>query len=78
LPAPLHVQKKQYQAEFAASPQVPKPGDRDEPDMMPAATQALPTQPPAGAAEEVRAGHAAAPSLDPSRMAYNHVELDPL
>ncbi|PKT28826.1 cell division protein DedD, partial [Klebsiella pneumoniae] len=41
-----------------------------------AATQALPTQPPEGAAEEVRAGDAAAPSLDPSRMASNNVELD--
>jgi cell division septation protein DedD len=48
---------------------VPKPGDRDEPDMLPAATQALPAQPPEGAAEEVRAGDAAAPSLDPSRLA---------
>ncbi|MGQ7185194.1 hypothetical protein ACUODJ_15075, partial [Escherichia sp. HC-CC] len=39
-----------YQDEFAAIPLVPKAGDRDEPDMMPAATQALPTQPPEGAA----------------------------
>lgn len=46
--------------------------------MMPAATQALPTQPPEGAAEEVRAGDAAAPSLDPSRMTANNVELDPM
>jgi DedD protein len=37
--------------------------------MLPAATQALPAQPPEGAAEEVRAGDAAAPSLDPSRLA---------
>ncbi len=36
--------------------------------MMPAATQALPTQPPEGAAEEVRAGDAAAPSLDPALL----------
>ena len=58
---------------------VPKPGDRDEPDMMPAATQALPTQPPEGAAEEVRAGDAAAPSLDPSRLTTaNSAELDPV
>uniref|UniRef100_UPI0028993F35 cell division protein DedD n=1 Tax=Pseudescherichia sp. TaxID=2055881 RepID=UPI0028993F35 len=55
--------------ELAAIPLVPKPGDRDEPDMMPAATQALPAQPPEGAAEEVRAGDAAAPSLDTSRQA---------
>ena len=55
LPGLLDGQKKHYQDEFAAIPLVPKAGDRDEPDMMPAATQALPTQPPEGAAEEVRA-----------------------
>ncbi|OWS81272.1 cell division protein DedD [Escherichia coli] len=66
LPGLLDGQKKHYQDEFAAIPLVPKAGDRDEPDMMPAATQALPTQPPEGAAEEVRAGDAAAPSLDPA------------
>ncbi len=54
LPGLLDGQKKHYQDEFAAIPLVPKPGDRDEPNMMPAATQALPTQPPEGAAEEVR------------------------
>ncbi|MGK9172074.1 cell division protein DedD [Yokenella regensburgei] len=69
LPGLLDGQKKHYQDEFAAIPLVPKPGDRDEPDMMPAATQALPAQPPEGAAEEVRAGDAAAPSLDVSRQA---------
>lgn len=79
LPGLLDGQKKHYQDEFAAIPLVPKPGDRDEPDMMPAATQALPTQPPEGAAEEVRAGDAAAPSLDPSRYANNtSAELDPI
>ena len=79
LPGLLDGQKKHYQDEFAAIPLVPKPGDRDEPDMMPAATQALPTQPPEGAAEEVRAGDAAAPSLDPSRLTTaNSVELDPV
>ncbi|HFZ8994296.1 TPA: cell division protein DedD [Citrobacter freundii] len=78
LPGLLDGQKKHYQDEFAAIPLVPKPGDRDEPDMMPAATQALPTQPPEGAAEEVRAGEAAAPSLEPSRFAaQNNRELDP-
>jgi DedD protein len=71
LPGLLDGQKKHYQDEFAAIPLVPKPGDRDEPDMMPAATQALPAQPPEGAAEEVRAGDAAAPSLDASRLAAN-------
>jgi DedD protein len=42
-----------------------------------AATQALPAQPPEGAAEEVQAGDAAAPSLDPARMAAgNNGDLD--
>ncbi|WP_333848753.1 cell division protein DedD [Leclercia sp.] len=78
LPGLLDGQKKHYQDEFAAIPLVPKPGDRDEPDMLPAATQALPAQPPEGAAEEVQAGDAAAPSLDPSRLAAgNSNELDP-
>ena len=71
LPGLLDGQKKHYQDEFAAIPLVPKPGDRDEPDMMPAATQALPAQPPEGAAEEVQAGEAAAPSLDASRRAVS-------
>lgn len=58
---------------------MPKPGDRDEPDMLPAATQALPAQPPEGAAEEVRAGDAAAPSLDGTRLTGNGSnELDPV
>lgn len=39
LPGLLDGQKKHYQDEFAAIPLVPKAGDRDEPDMMPAATQ---------------------------------------
>jgi len=76
LPGLLDGQKKHYQDEFAAIPLVPKPGDRDEPDMLPAATQALPAQPPEGAAEEVRAGDAAAPSLDASRQAANNSEID--
>ncbi|MER1523873.1 cell division protein DedD [Enterobacter hormaechei] len=79
LPGLLDGKKKHYQDEFAAIPLVPKPGDRDEPDMLPAATQALPAQPPEGAAEEVRAGDAAAPSLDPSRLATNNnIEIDPV
>lgn len=76
LPGLLDGQKKHYQDEFAAIPLVPKAGDRDEPDMMPAATQALPTQPPEGAAEEVRAGDAAAPSLDPATIAANNTEFE--
>lgn len=39
LPGLLDGQKKHYQDEFAAIPLVPKPGDRDEPDMLPAATR---------------------------------------
>ncbi len=54
LPGLLDGQKKHYQDEFAAIPLVPKPGDRDEPDMLPAATQALPAQPPEGAARRSR------------------------
>ncbi|UTX62139.1 cell division protein DedD [Klebsiella michiganensis] len=76
LPGLLDGQKKHYQDEFAAIPLVPKPGDRDEPDMLPAATQALPSQPPEGAAEEVRAGDAAAPSLDPLRIPVNNNSFD--
>ena len=76
LPGLLDGQKKHYQDEFAAIPLVPKPGDRDEPDMLPAAIQALPSQPPEGAAEEVRAGDAAAPSLDPSRIPVNNNSFD--
>lgn len=76
LPGLLDGQKKHYQDEFAAIPLVPKPGDREEPDMLPAVTQALPSQPPEGAAEEVRAGDAAAPSLDSSRYAVNGAGSD--
>ncbi|MGS3078853.1 cell division protein DedD, partial [Escherichia coli] len=69
LPGRLDRQKKHYQGESSAIPLVPKAGDRDEPDMRPAATQSLPTQPLEGAAEEVRAGEAAAPSRDPATIA---------
>lgn len=71
LPGLLDGQKKHYRDEFAAIPLVPKPGDRDEPDMLPMATQALPAHPPEGAAEEIRSGDAAAPSLDASNLAVN-------
>ncbi|WP_148052503.1 cell division protein DedD [Atlantibacter hermannii] len=78
LPGLLDGQKKHYQDEFAAIPLVPKPGDTDEPDMLPAATQALPAQPPEGAAEEVRAANAAASAIDTERVAGNANTLDPL
>lgn len=68
LPGLLDGKKKHYQDEFAAIPLVPKPGDTNEPDMLPAATQALPAQPPEGAAEEVRAGNAATSSIDTTRL----------
>lgn len=58
LPGLLDGQKKYYQDEFAAIPLVPKPGDSDEPDMLPQVNQALPAQPPEGAAAEVQAGNA--------------------
>ncbi len=78
LPGLLDGQKKHYEDEFAAIPLVPKPGDTDEPDMLPAATQALPAQPPEGAAEEVRAANAAASAIDTERVAGNANTLDPL
>ncbi len=55
LPGLLDGKKKHYQDEFAAIPLVPKPGDNDEPDMLPQVNQALPVQPPEGAAAEVQA-----------------------
>lgn len=58
LPGLLDGQKKYYQDEFAAIPLVPKPGDNDEPDMLPQVNQVLPAQPPEGAAAEVQAGSA--------------------
>lgn len=67
LPGLLDGQKKHYQDTFAAIPLVPKPGDSNEPDMLPVATQALPAQPPAGAAEEVRAS-TAAPAIDTASL----------
>lgn len=63
LPGLLDGQKKYYQDEFASIPLVPKPGDNDEPDMLPQINQALPTQPPEGAAAEVQAGNAVSSAL---------------
>lgn len=77
LPGLLDGQKKHYQDEFAAIPLVPKPGDTDEPDMLPAATQALPSQPPEGAAAEVQAGSAFAPGLDAATLpGENGADID--
>ncbi|MBK4715886.1 MULTISPECIES: cell division protein DedD [Tenebrionibacter/Tenebrionicola group] len=67
LPGLLDGQKKHYQDEFAAIPLVPKAGDNNDPDMLPPASQSLPSQPPEGAAEEVRASSASV-TLDPSTL----------
>lgn len=82
LPGLLDGQKKYYQDEFAAIPLVPKPGDNDEPDMLPQANQALPAQPPEGAAEEVQAGSATPSGLrdavmQPERAIANNDTLVP-
>ncbi|MBT9431585.1 cell division protein DedD [Candidatus Sodalis endolongispinus] len=53
LPGLLDGKKKHYQDEFAAIPLVPKPGDSDELDATPPASQQLPSQPPEGAGEAV-------------------------
>lgn len=68
LPGLLDGQKKHYHDEFAAIPLLPKPGDREEPDMLPAVTQALPSQPPEGAAQQVRGGDAAGASALPMQQ----------
>ncbi|RLM24878.1 cell division protein DedD [Brenneria alni] len=49
LPGLLDGKKKHYEDEFAAIPLVPKPGDSNEMDALPALTQSLPSQPPEGA-----------------------------
>ncbi|WP_058912741.1 cell division protein DedD [Entomohabitans teleogrylli] len=68
LPGLLDGQKKHYQDQFAAIPLVPKPGDTDEPDMLPTASQALPSQPPEGAGEEVRASTATSPAFNTAAL----------
>lgn len=71
LPGLLDGKKKHYQDEFAAIPLVPKPGDSDELDATPPASQQLPSKPPEGAGEAVEqssrpagGGQAAAPLPD--------------
>lgn len=49
LPGLLDGKKKHYEDQFAAIPLVPKPGDVQEIDVMPAVNQPLPAQPPEGA-----------------------------
>jgi DedD protein len=57
---------------------VPKPGDRDEPDMLPAATQALPAQPPEGAAEEVRGRCRRAVARSVASGGNSNSDIDPV
>ncbi|MEH2921036.1 cell division protein DedD [Samsonia erythrinae] len=49
LPGLLDGKKKHYEDEFASIPLIPKPGDSNEMDSLPALTQSLPNQPPEGA-----------------------------
>jgi len=49
LPGLLDGKKKHYQDNFASIPLVPKPGDTDESEASPQASQSLPSQPPEGA-----------------------------
>lgn len=72
LPAILDGHKKHYQDDFTAIPLVAKPGDQHELDLLPSVNQALPAQPPEGAAEEIKAGNAAAPSAETVRQAANN------
>ncbi|MFC0225345.1 cell division protein DedD [Serratia aquatilis] len=63
LPGLLDGKKKHYEDEFAAIPLVPKPGDAHETDLIPPASQPLPSQPPEGAGalvEQQAASEAAA------------------
>ncbi|BAE74890.1 cell division protein DedD [Sodalis glossinidius str. 'morsitans'] len=62
LPGLLDGKKKHYQDEFAAIPLVPKPGDSDELDATPPASQQLPSKPPEGAGEAVEQSSRAAGS----------------
>ncbi|CAJ0995081.1 cell division protein DedD [Sodalis praecaptivus] len=66
LPGLLDGKKKHYQDEFAAIPLVPKPGDSDELDAMPPASQQLPSQPPEGAGEAVEQSSRPANSGQPA------------
>lgn len=63
LPGLLDGKKRHYEDEFAAIPLVPQPGDTHEIDVIPPASQALPSQPPQGAGaliEQQAAAEAAA------------------
>lgn len=66
LPGLLDGKKKHYQDEFAAIPLVPKPGDSDELDATPPASQQLPSQPPEGAGEAVEQSSRPANSGQPA------------
>lgn len=63
LPGLLDGKKKHYEDEFAAIPLVPKPGDAHETDLIPPASQPLPSQPPEGAGALVEQQQAAAEAV---------------
>lgn len=68
LPGLLDGKKKHYQDEFAAIPLVPKPGDSDELDATPPASQQLPSKPPEGAGEAVE--QSSRPAADRRQRRY--------
>lgn len=76
LPGLLDGQKKHYQDEFAAIPLVPKPGDRDEPDMVAGGNPGVAFATAGRGGGRGAAGDAAAPSLDPSRIPVNSNSFD--
>ncbi|MDX6915562.1 cell division protein DedD [Pectobacterium carotovorum] len=49
LPGLLDGKKKHYEDEFASIPLIPKPGDSNEMESLPALNPSLPSQPPEGA-----------------------------
>ncbi|GKW28629.1 cell division protein DedD [Pectobacterium brasiliense] len=49
LPGLLDGKKKHYEDEFASIPLIPKPGDSNEMEALPALNPSLPSQPPEGA-----------------------------
>ncbi len=48
LPGLLDGKKKHYEDEFASIPLIPKPGDSNEMEALPALNPSLPSQPPEG------------------------------
>ncbi|TKI03842.1 cell division protein DedD [Martelella alba] len=77
LPGLLDGKKKHYQDEFAAIPLVPKPGDTDETEASPQASQSLPSQPPEGAGAAVRQASKASENDSRSAAAVPDTPLQP-